>query len=124
MHIDTKESVSLSELIGWVKKEILEDTNNDNDAIPLFVIDEVTVEVNFVLTGGGKGGFDFKVVKVDSEIAEERVQKAIVKMKPIVPYERIRAKLEEQDLSHFEDRVVGAILKGIKSTSQDVQSRE
>ena len=124
MLLDTKNTVKLSELIHWVKKELLSDEALRDDPMPLFVIDEVTVEVNFVLSGGGKGGFDLQVVKADAEVAEERVQKAIVRMKPLVPYERVRERLEEKHLKHLEDRVVRVMVKGLGLSEQDIPPRE
>ena len=124
MFIDTKNTVKLNDLIHWVKMELLSDEALRNDSIPLFVIDEVTVEVNFVLSGKGEGGFDLLVVKAGAEVGEERVQKAIVKMKPIVPYERVRERLEEKQLKHLEDRAVRVLVKGRDLSEQDIPPRE
>jgi len=112
MPLDTKKAVKLSELIRWVKKELLSDEALRDDPVPLFVIDEVTVEVNFVLSGEGEGGFDLQVVTAGAKVAEERMQKAIVRMKPLVPYERVRERLEEKHLKRLEDRVIRVLVKG------------
>ncbi len=121
---DTRNAVRLSELIHWVKKELLSDEAFRDDPVPLFVIDEVTVEVNFVISGEGEGSFDLQVVKADAKVAEERVQKAIVRMKPIVPYERVRERLGEKHLRHFEDRLIRMLVKGLDLSGQDVPPRE
>lgn len=113
MHLDTKKTVKLSELIHWVKKELLSDEAFRDDPVPLFVIDEVTVEVNFVLSGEGKAGLNLQVVTAGTEVTEERIQKAVVRMKPLVPYERVRERLEEKHLKHLEDRVVRVLVKGL-----------
>ena len=87
---DSKKHVSLRELIHWVKQELLSEEAQGEDPVPLFVIDEVTVEVNFVVDGKLKSGFSaFKVVEVGSEVAEQRVQKATIKMTPILNREQI-----------------------------------
>lgn len=124
MYLDTKDSVKLSELIYWVKKELLSKESFEEDTMPLFMIDEVTVEVNFVLSGEGEGGINLQVVKVGTKVSEERVQKAIVKLKPLVPYERVRERLEEQQLKHFEDRVVKILVKGLETSEHSVPPRE
>ena len=93
MYLDNKDSVSLNELIIWVKKELFTETTND--PVPLFVIDEVIIEVNFVLSGKGKSGFDLKVVNLEGELSEDRVQKAIVHLRPIVPLSTLRQELTE-----------------------------
>src|SRR5512141_216201 len=102
MPLDTKDTIKLSELIHWVKRELLSDDALKDDPVPLFVIDEVTIEVNFVLSGEGTGEFNLQVVKAGAKVTEERVQKAIVRMKPIVPYERVRERLDEKHLKHRE----------------------
>ena len=124
MPLDTKKAVKLSELIRWVKKELLSDEAFRNDPVPLFVVDEVTVEVNFVLSGEGEGGFDLQVVTAGAKVAEERVQKATVRMKPLVPYERVRERLEEKHLKRLEDRVIRVIVKGLELSEQGIPSRE
>jgi hypothetical protein len=124
MYLDTKHSVKLSELIHWVKEELLSDEAFKDDPMPLFVIDEVTVEVNFIVSGEGDGSFNLHVVKAGAKISEERVQKAIVRMKPLVPYERVRARLEEKELRHLEDRVTRIIVKGLDLSDKSVPSRE
>lgn len=101
MYLDNKNTVKLSELIYWVKQELLSDEARRNDPVPLFVIDEVTVEVNFVLAGKGSGGFDVVIAKANAEVAEERVQKATVRMKSLIPYDELVA---EYKTKHPQER--------------------
>ncbi len=61
MPLDNKDTVKLNELIHWVKKELLSEKAKENDPEPLFIIDEVTVEVNFVLSGKGTTLFSGRV---------------------------------------------------------------
>jgi len=124
MPLDTKSTVKLSELIRWVKKELLSDEARRDDPMPLFVIEEVTVEVNFVLSGGGKAGFNLQVVMADAEVTEERVQKAIVRMKPLVPYEGVRARLGEEQLEYIEKEAAKVLLKGWVLPEKSVPKRE
>lgn len=124
MPLDIKKTVKLSELIHWVKEELLSDEVFRDDPVSLFVIDEVTVEVNFVLSEEGGGGFNLQVVKADAKIADERVQKAVVRMKPIVPYDRVIDKLEEGELEYIEKEAARVLVKGRVLPEQSVPSRE
>ena len=123
LHLDTKNTVKLSELIHWVKKELLSDEARRDDPVPLFVIDQVTVEVHFVLSGEGEGGFDLQVVKAGTKVAEERVQKAIVRMKPLVPYDEVRARLKEEEREYVEG-AMKALVKGHIMSEESVPKRE
>jgi hypothetical protein len=124
MHLDTKKTIKLSELIYWVKKELLSDETLRNDPVPLFIIEEVTVEVNFILSGEGEGGFDLQVVKAGAKIAEERVQKAIVRMKPLISSERLREKLGKEQIEYLEKEGMKVMLKGMALPESGVPSRE
>ncbi len=124
MPLDTKKTVKLSELIHWVKQEILSDEALRDDPAPLCVIDEVTVEVNFILSGEGEGGFDLQVVKVGAKVAEERVQKAIVRMRPLVSYEQVRDRLGEEQLEHLENEAARVLVKGRVLPEHGVPARE
>ena len=124
MHLDNKGTVKLSELIQWVKKEIWSEESLKEDTLPMFVIDEVTVEVSFVLSGEGGSGFDLQVVSAEAKIAEERIQKATIRMKPLVPYEQIRERLKEKNLRHFEDKLVRILVKNIESSEPNIPERK
>ncbi|MBD3157350.1 MAG: hypothetical protein GF309_01050 [Candidatus Lokiarchaeota archaeon] len=124
MHLDTKESMKLNKLIHWVKKELLSDEAQKDDPVPLFIIDEVTVEINFVLTGEGEGGFDLRVVRAGAKVGEERIQKAVVHMRPIVPYEDLKARLAEEHLVELEEVAARALIKGRAWSGEDIPERE
>lgn len=123
MYLDNKNTVKLSDLIHWVKQEILSDEAKKNDPVPLFVIDEVTVEVNFVLAGEGSGNFEAVIVKAGAKVTEERVQKATVRMKSLVPHEKLVAKFAEEHpllIKKIESDTMKALLKGRVLESADV----
>ncbi len=127
MHLDSKNSVKLNELIHWVKKELLSDEARDNDPVPLFVIDEVTVEVNFVLSGEGGTGFDLKIVKADAKVKEDRIQKAVVRMKPLVPYQELADEFSKRHPEIREkvvDDSVKVLLKGKTLDEENVPDLE
>jgi hypothetical protein len=93
----SKESLSLNELIFWVKKELLADVFREDDPAPLFFVEEVTVEVNFVVSGGMDGGFDLKVVQLGGNLAEERVQKASIRLKSLITQNQVSEELAAQN---------------------------
>jgi hypothetical protein len=101
--------ISLRELIQWVKQELLSEEAQKKDQVPLFTIDEVTVEVNFVVDGKLKSGFSaLRIVEAGSEVSEKRVQKAIIKMTPI---------LERQQMIDELVTLRPEIAEGVKSKS-------
>ncbi len=86
-----KNSIGLSELIDRLKKDLLsKQTTTEPD---LFSIDEITVELNFVVDGNIESGFNFGVVTLGSQVSEERIQKITVKMTPIVSKQQLIEKL-------------------------------
>ena len=111
----TKKPVSLRELIYWVKEELLSELARQQDPVPLFAVDEVTVEVNFVVDGTLQGGFDIKVVQASSEVSEQRVQKAVVKLSPVLDRQAIIDELAASNpgiLDTVKSRSAKALLKG------------
>ena len=110
-----RKPICLSELIFWVKNELLAEEALKKDPIPLFAIEEVTVEVNFVVSGNLKGGFNLQVVEADAEIEEQRVQKATVKMTPLLDREQVIEELVEtrpEIIEIVKSKSVKAVLKG------------
>ncbi len=82
--------VSLSELVHWVKQDLLSKEALENDPIPLFAIDEITVEVNFVVESKAKGGISLlQVLEFGGEVGAQSVQKATIKMTPILDREEM-----------------------------------
>jgi hypothetical protein len=86
-----KNTIGLTELIRRIKKDLLAD-NNQNEP-DLFSIDEVTLEVNFVINGDIDSGFNFGIVSLGSQISEERVQKVTIKMTPLVSKSQLLDKI-------------------------------
>ena len=123
MYLDNKGSISLADLIFWVKKELLSPRSLGRDPAPLFVIDGVTIEVNFVLKGSGKGGFDMVVVKAEGEGGEERIQKATVRLKPIIASEALSTRFAEtypQKMEEIVSRSIAVLFKGQSDEDDDV----
>lgn len=113
---DFMNPTSLSDLIYWVKQELLSEEANKKDPVPLFAIDEIMVEVNFVVDATVKSGVSiFKVVEFGSEIGGQAVQKATIKMSPIIKREQIIDRLKDSSpeiMKVVEENTYKAILKG------------
>jgi len=83
----SKKSLGISELIQRIKQDLLNaQPPNEPD---LFSVDEITLEVNFTVTGDIDSGFDLGVVTLGSNVSEERVQKVTVKMTPLVSKQQL-----------------------------------
>jgi hypothetical protein len=121
------ESMHLRELIYRVKQELLSAEYQEKDPDPLFAIDEVTLEVHFVVEKQMSGGLSIlKVVEFGSELSGQQVQKAIVKMRPILPREQIIGEFLAGDPERAKalkyDSVQG-ILKGRTDTEETSSPR-
>ena len=86
-----KKTIGLSDLINRLKQDLL--TEQAKDQTHLFSIDEVTVELNFVISGDIDSGFNFGVVTLGSQVSEDRIQKLTLKLTPLVPREQLIASL-------------------------------
>lgn len=91
MEGSSKNTIGLTELIRRIKNDLL--AENDHAQPDLFSIDEVTLEVNFVINGDIDSGFNFGVVALGSQISEERIQKVTIKMTPLVSKSQLLEKI-------------------------------
>jgi hypothetical protein len=84
-----QEDLSLKTLIRAVSEELRtsQDERIARGQPPLFEVQELTVEVSFVITEskGGHGGFDLKVIKADANVKydKESVHKVTLKLKAL-----------------------------------------
>jgi hypothetical protein len=115
--------LSLGQFIRSVKHDLLSTQTDEDDPAPFFVIDEVIVEINFVVEGKIQGGFNLlKVVEVGSEVGEHRVQKATVHLKPILNREEIAQRTKEQKpelMNRITTEGVRYLLRGRPGDEQD-----
>jgi len=89
----SNKSLGLVELIEQMKQDLL---NVPPSSEPeLFFIDEVTLEVNFTVSGDIESGFNFGVVTLGSDVSEERVQKVTIKMTPLVSKNQLIEKINQ-----------------------------
>ncbi len=84
--------IGLKEFIDQIKAELLADHDTDN---PLFVIGEVTLEINITVARNAHGGVDFAVVQGTVDKTMTDVQKVAVKLEPLVTPDELRAGLDD-----------------------------
>jgi hypothetical protein len=84
--------IPLHDLIQRIRHDLQHDqTEND---FPVFYIDEVNVEINFVVTGDIKSGFNLGVASLGSKVSESRTQKIGLKLSPLMSKEEAIRLLE------------------------------
>jgi hypothetical protein len=82
-----KKSLGITELIQRIKEDLLDEKAQNTPE--LFSIDEVNLEINFVISGDISSGFNFSVVTLGSKVSEERIQKVAIKMSPLVSKQQL-----------------------------------
>jgi len=137
---DNTDKMGLNEFISRLKKELLSDHSllNKEDTVPFFAVEEVTVEVNFVTRYDGNIGAKFWVISADARESNETAQKAIIRMKPILPVkdlileiypdlkEKTKESLKEYLEKNFPDfqeqfvNIPGKSLKGHRTSEEDI----
>ena len=82
--------ILLNEFIKKVKDDLAQDILDNVSSPPMFIMDEVTVEVNFVVKSNEKGGISlFEVVSYEGGHSKETVHKAVVTLKPLLEVEEV-----------------------------------
>ena len=116
--MDTKKKIKLSELINWVKQEIIAAGRLEDEPGPLFAIDEVTLEVKFLVSGEIGADYNLVVVQADGSVKEERVQKATIHMKALIPPEELAEELRKGHPKAYRKiflESAAVLLKGVQS---------
>jgi len=108
---DLARSVSLSELIAWVKQDLLSEEARKNDPVPLFTIDEVTVEVNFTVEANNEGKISLKIIEFGGGVSGQTVQKATIKLTPILTKEEIR-EIRKEEIAKYKSHAARVIMRG------------
>lgn len=86
--------LGLSELIYRIKQDLASEAAHKRDTTTVFLIDEITLEVNFVVSGDVESGFDLGIVSLGSQASQERVQKVTIKMTPLISRDDILKRLK------------------------------
>ena len=84
--------IGLVEFIDQIKLELLTEHVDTDQKTPLFIIDELQVEVSVGVTRGGDGSVSLYVLEVGGKIESEQTQKVCVTLTPVLDREtRIRS---------------------------------
>jgi hypothetical protein len=113
--------LGIAELIQRIKQDLLV-PQSGKDPI-LFSIDEITLEVNFTVSGDINSGFDLGVVTLGSDVSEERVQRVTVKLTPLVSKQQMINTIN-QDPSKAEVTVATAaevLTRGSEASTKGAQ---
>lgn len=113
-------SIGLAELIEQVKRELLSTENNSETNIPLFSVDDLTLELNVTVRKEGKGGLKLYVVELGGGVAHDAVQKVKVTLTPLLSkQERIDfyKKHYPDQWAKVADAVTKAAMKGDEEQS-------
>lgn len=87
-----KNTLGITDLIHRIKKDLLSEQNQTPP--DLFSIDELTLEISFVISGDIESGFDLGVVTLGSQISEERIQKVTIKLTPLMSKSQLIERLK------------------------------
>ena len=87
-------SLGISELIQRVQQDLLKAQSQEPE---MFLLDEITLEINFVVSGDINSGFDLGVVELGSAVSEERVQKVTLKLHPIELFKAMEPPMKTLD---------------------------
>lgn len=105
--------LGLSDLIYRIKQDLLSEAAHERDKLTIFTIDEITLEVNFVITGDINSGFDIGVVTLGSQVSEERIQKVTLKMTPLITRDQIIERIKKEGIwEKIEKSALSAVAKG------------
>lgn len=105
-------TLGINELISRIKSDLLAEQNQTQP--DLFSIDEVTIELNFVVNGNIDSGFDIGVVTLGSQVSEERIQKITIKLTPLVTKDQLIERINsEPEKSQEIAEASGHLIRGL-----------
>jgi len=110
-----EKSIGLAELIEKVKRELLSTKAEAEGTVPLFSVDEVSLELKVTVRKEGKAGLQIHVVEAGGGVGRDDVQTVTVTLSPLVSKEeRVRLFKERypERWQAVEDASVEAGLKG------------
>jgi len=76
-----KGNISIGDFIHQVKSELMDAQTATED--PFYRLEDVTLEVSFVLEAAGKAGFNLYVVELGGESKAAQTHKVTLKLRPI-----------------------------------------
>jgi hypothetical protein len=80
----TDNPIGLAELIEQIKRELLSTEIHSEADIPLFSVDDLTLEINVTVRKEGKGGLKIYVAEIGGGVSRDDVQKVKVTLTPLL----------------------------------------
>ena len=111
--MNPNDTVKLGDFIKKIKEELTYEVEN-----PAFFVDEVTLEVSIGISGNAQTGSDLGVFKVGAEVHGETLQKAVIKLTPLLSKEEFLTKMKET-YPEFEKQVIQNSPKVLPKGNQD-----
>ncbi len=110
------QSIGLAELIQQVKQELVaSDTASDNGtaAAPLFMVEDIQLEIKVAVSAKGGGGVNIHVVQLNAGVQRDDVHTVTVKLQPILTHdERLEALRRKGLIEIIEAESTRALVKG------------
>lgn len=109
--MNPNDTVKLGDFIKKIKEELTYEVEN-----PAFFVDEVTLEVSIGISGNAQTGFDLKVFKAGAEVHGEALQKAVIKLTPLLTKDELLKEMEKKQpgLEKLKGGSKPVLLKGQK----------
>ncbi len=110
------QSIGLAELIQEVKRELVSaDTTSTNGSAsaPLFMVEDIQLEIKVTISARGGGGINVHVVQVNAGVQRDDVHTVTVKLQPILSHDQRVDVLRRQGLIEvIEAESARALVKG------------
>lgn len=110
MNFSRNNTLGINELISKIKQDLLHQSNNNE----LFFVEEINLEISFVISGDIDSGFNLGVVTLGSDISEERTQKVNIKLTPILSKDKVLEGLSKERSKIIDSSSKQSLIKGSK----------
>ena len=109
------QSIGLAELIQEVKRELVSAdaaTADGRGGAPLFMVEDIELEIKVSVSAKGGGGVDIHVVQLNAGLERDDVHTVTVKLQPILSHDERLELLRRDGLGPEIERQAKALVKG------------
>lgn len=114
-----EDSIGLAELIEQVRQDLLS-TGPDLGEVPIFSVDEISLELQVTVSKEGGGGIKIHVIELGGKVGRDDVQTIKLTLTPLIDKET-RRKLYEQHYPGGAAAVERASMAALKGSSEESQ---
>lgn len=107
----SEKTIGLAEFISQIKWELLT-ADTGSEQIPLFLVDQIEIEMSVGATRSGEGGITIHVLELGGKIEAEHIQKVCVTLTPILDRETRLRMLDPELTQAKRDQILRASVKG------------